>query len=216
MNSTRQFQDIMDNRDSDGFLHLQWKKDVETKKKPKKEKKIKFKKGSWKERLYKLIKNLRKPKNVDKFHDKTRLNYILHRSKYDATNEPYNTKKNDMVLIDIGNNIYMRLTSSSYTKLGKVRRIAFEYKLRSMEDFDDKYFDVYSESIVCHDISSVCSMLVYFRQAIDGIAELQALTCSFTRFQFKIKILVYKDNDNVETYNNINKFIEAYDIGPLM
>lgn len=203
--------------DNNGFMVLEWNNsNIEPKKKPKKEKKVKFKKGSWKDKLYKLIKNLRKPKNVDKFHDRTRLNYILHRSKYDTSNELANTKKNDMVLIDTGNNIYMRLTSTSYAKLGKVRRIAFEYKLRSMEDFDDKYFDVYSESIVCHDISSMCSMLVYFRQAIDGIAELQALTCSFTRFQFKIKVLVYKDNETVETYSNINKFIETYGISPLM
>ena len=202
---------------NDGFMVLEWNKsNIEPKKKSKKEKKVKFKKGSWKNKLYKLIKNLRKPKNVDKFHDKTRLNYILHRSKYDTSNELVNTKKNDMILIDTGNNIYMRLTSTSYAKLGKVRRIAFEYKLRSMEDFDDKYFDVYSESIVCHDISSMCSMLVYFRQAIDGIAELQALTCSFTRFQFKIKVLVYKNNETVETYSNINKFIETYGISPLM
>ena len=196
---------------------LEWNKtNIKPIKKPKKEKKVKFKKGSWKDKLYKLIKNLRKPKNVDKFHDNTRLNYILHHSKYDTFNELINTKNNDMVLIDTGNNIYMRLTSTSYAKLGKVRRIAFEYKLRSMEDFDDKYFDVYSESIVCHDISSMCSMLVYFRQAIDSIAELQALTCSFTRFQFKIKVLVYKDNETVETYSNINKFIETYGISPLM
>ena len=202
---------------NDGFMVLEWNKtNIKPIKKPKKEKKVKFKKGSWKDKLYKLIKNLRKPKNVDKFHDKTRLNYILHRSKYDTSNELTNTKKNDMVLIDTGNNIYMRLTSTSYAKLGKVRRIAFEYKLRSMEDFDDKYFDVYSESIVCHDISSMCSMLVYFRQTIDGIAELQALTCSFTRFQFNIKVLVYKDKETVETYSNINKFIETYGISPLM
>lgn len=204
---------MMNNRDADGFIHLQWKKNKENKKK---EKKIKFKKGSWKDRLYKAIINLRKPKNIDKFHDKTRLNYILHKSKYDIFNKSINTNKNDIVLIDIGNNIYMRLSNTSYTKLRKVRRIAFEYKLKSMEDFDDKYFTVYSENIVCHDINSVCNMIVYFREAVDGIAELQALTCSFTRFQFKIKVLVYKDNENVETYNDINKFIEAYDINPLL
>ena len=202
---------------ADGFMILEWNKKDEVKPtKKKKEKKVKFKKSSWKYRLYKYIKNLRKPKNVDKFHDKTKENYILSRSKYKKSNTLSDTKKNDVILIDTGYNIFMRLTSTSYHKLSKVRRIAFEYKLKSMEDFDDKYFDVYSETVICHDINDLCSMLVYFRQAIDGIAELQALTCSFTRFQFVIKILVYKDNENIESYNNINKFIETYEIGPLM
>ena len=210
----------MDNKDADGFLHLQWINKTEVKtikpKKEKKVKKIKFKKGSWKDRLYKMIVKLRKPKNVDKFHDKTMQNIILHKTKYEKSNVSVNTKKNNVILVNTGDNIYMSLTGSSYNKLGKVRRIAFEYKLKSMEDFENEYSDIYVDSVVCHDINSMCSNLVYFRQLIGGIAELQALTCGFTRFQFKVKILVYKDNENVECYKDINKFIEDYEIGPLL
>ena len=201
----------------EGFMILEWNKKEEPKpKKVKKTKKVKFKKGSWKDRLYKMICKLRKPKNVDKFHDKTRQNIILHKSKYDKSNELFNTKKSDTVLIDTGNNIYMSLTSNSYIKLNKIRRVIFEYKLKSMEDFDEKYFDIYTDNVICHDINELCNNLIYFRELIDSIAELQALTCSFTRFQFKIKVLVYKDNETIESYNNINKFIEAYEICPLM
>lgn len=219
MTNMQNMNDIDTKRDKDGFIHLQWKvkKPGSTKnKKSKKTKKIKFKKGSWKDSLYKMISKLRKPKNVDKFHDKTRQNIIVHKNKVERSSILTNTKKNDMVLIDTGYNIYMSLTSSSYEKLGKVRRIAFEYTLKSMEDFDSEYFDVYVDRVVVHSINELCSNLVYFRQLADGIAELQALTCSFTRFELVIRVLVYKDNDNVETYKNINKFIETYNIGPLI
>lgn len=208
-------------RDEDGFIRLHWKNNknpITTKPKKSKTKKVKkpkFKKGSWKEKLYKLITKYRKPKTVDKFHDKGFKNIYIHKNKVKEEVLPSKFNKKDSVLVNTGNNIYLKLSGTSYNKLTNLRRVAITYSVSTMEDFDNDYLTIYDTSMVIHDINQLLRDIVYFRDLIDGVAELQAYACSFTRFKISIKILAYTVDGNVETYKDLNKFIESYEITDL-
>ena len=48
---------------------------------------------------------------------------------------------------------------------------------------------------------------------VDGIYEMQALCCGYSRCDFRFKIMVYNKDGTVKTYkSDMNDFLEDYDL----
>lgn len=120
------------------------------------------------------------------------------------------------VLINNMNRQYTRLSFDSYRKLAKVQSIAIEYTVLVMEDGDDEYQKMYDARNHITSINELCREIQYYRNLVDGIIDIQCYACWYSIFKIDFKILVLDQNGDMYTYKDINKFLDAYKIHPLI
>ena len=224
-------------RDDDGFIRLQFKtprvitpsKTIE--KVSKKKKAVKpFKKGSWKQKLYDYVTEHKFVHSAIKlFHLTKHENIIYMKSEHDMKVRTFSTRVSDkkldklskkypegFVLINNMNRQYTRLSFDSYRKLAKVQSIAIEYTVLVMEDGDDEHQKMYDARNHITSINELCREIQYYRNLVDGIIDIQCYACWYSIFKIDFKILVLDQNGDMYTYKDINKFLDAYKIHPLI
>ena len=193
-------------RNSEGFEILVRKNKTEPAKteepkeeKPHKEKKHKlpkFKKGSWKQILLKRLKHYKSFRNVEDFHFIKMENLLIcfgkKKSAVSASSIRFNLKKlkeiekkypEAYIMINSGDCMYMKISISSYLKLMKIKRMAFNMSLWTEWDGDESY-ELYNREFVIDNINDLCAFINFHRQAIEGIYRLQCICCGFSTFDF--------------------------------
>ena len=201
---------------------------VETKeiKKPKKKKAPKFKKGSWKQWLYKRLSKHKIGKHICDFFD-TRLWNFVHDKKgipevinFNCFNEEFNINditymkkkhKDVYVYINAGNMMYMKMPISSFYKLLQIKSIIIDFTLISSWDgcTDD---EIYHREHIIESVNDLCHFINFHRMGIEGIYDLQMDYCqAYNELKFNFKILVQKKNGDVESYKgDMNDFMKEY------
>ena len=195
-----------------------------------KKKKVKFKKGTWKHSMLKLLRKWKPSRFITEFHQTKLENLVIYgdgKLRADRFTGPFDAsalksirKKNptSFVLINTGTDAYIKIPIKSYIRLMNVDKIGINFTLscgydeEDMEDDEDRYDIVHDERV----IDSINELLLYvehIRHMVDGIYELQALCCGYNRYDFQFKIMVYNKNGTVETYkSDMNDFLEDYDL----
>lgn len=215
---------------NDGFYILQSRQKynpVEDDNKSKNQKKIKFKKSSWKHWLYHKLKNWNPfSKNVKDFHFSKLSNYLVcidgdksQCSKFQKALDSADLKKlekkysNCAVLINAYDDIFMKLSIKSYLKLCKIEKMIMSKSIKAYFDSDEEDYDVIDQEIVIDNINELCYQISFHRFTISGIDEIQANAYGFTDYVYKFKILIIKTDGNVETYKgDMNSFMKSYDM----
>lgn len=213
-------------REQDGFFHLHRTDSENHREKSSEEKKIKkvsFKKGSWKDRLYKMIKKHQSTNHVKKFHFTKLFNFFIQEngSKISCSKfrKKYDFDKNDVdpnkyLLINTFNGIYTRISSKSYRRLCLIDTISISFRLRGTYD-DIEVFDIYEKSYVIDNLNDLMRFINQHRCGIDGVYELVSQCSGFTYYDYDIKMVVKKKDGTVETYHSdMNDFMEKYGLLP--
>lgn len=194
--------------------------------KKKKKKSPKFKKGSWKQWLFKKVKDWKSSRYVQDFHFTKLENVIIADGKNpkvlifkkrldkDSLKEIKRKVGDDaFILVNATDRMYMRISLSSYKKLMDIDKVGISFRLRAYYDGEEDVMDICQYERVIDNINDLCKYINYHRQGVEGIYEVQAQCCGYTDFAFQYKILVYKTDGNVETYKgDMNDFMKAYDL----
>lgn len=192
-----------------------------------KKKKVKFKKGTWKHSMLKLLRKWKPSRFITEFHQTKLENLVIYgdgKLRADRFTGPFDAsalksirKKNptSFVLINTGTDAYIKIPIKSYIRLMNVDKIGINFTIScgyDEEDDEDRYDIIHDERV----IDSINELLLYvehIRHMVDGIYELQALCCGYNRYNFQFKIMVYNRNGAVETYkSDMNDFLEDYDL----
>lgn len=195
-----------------------------------KKKKVKFKKGTWKHSMLKLLRKWKPSRFITEFHQSKLENLVIYgdgKLRADRFTGPFDAsalksirKKNptSFVLINTGTDAYIKIPIKSYIRLANVDKIGINFTLTCgydegyTEDDEDRYDIVHDERV----IDSINELLLYvehIRHMVDGIFGLQALCCGYNRYEFLFKIMVYNKNGTVKTYkSDMNDFLEDYDL----
>lgn len=198
-----------------------------------KKKKVKFKKGTWKHSMLKLLRKWKPSRFITEFHQTKLENLVIYgdgKLRADRFTGPFDAsalksirKKNptSFVLINTGTDAYIKIPIKSYIRLANVDKIGINFTLscgydeEDMEDDEDRYDIIYDERVI-DSINELLLYVEYIRHMVDGIYELQALCCGYNRYDFQFKIMVYNRNGTVETYkSDMNDFLEDYDLNKI-
>lgn len=220
--------------DDEGFQLLVRKEPDSTKKKEKKIKRLRdlknpFKKGSWKFEFFKKLKRYRDSKFVEDFHFVKMENLLIYRKddpKALISKTRFSQKElekiadkydDSYVLINAGENIFIKLSLKAYLKLIKINKMVISYRIQVMEDGEDEFVDYYEAEEIIDNINELMAFLNYYRQLAHGVAEVQARVCCYTWVNFKVKTLIVKQDGSTQTYKgDLNEVLRDYNITPLI
>lgn len=199
-------------------------KDKSEKKRRDKVKEPKFKKGSWKDRLFKKLKKWRSSPFVEKFHFIKAANLLIQPSgdrnsksgKFVRFTQKVKIGKgsNEYLLINTYDEIYTRISSKAYRELCKIDRISLSFTLQG-EDDDGEVFDVYDKELIIDNINDLMSFINFHRQGITGVYEIMMASSGFFYYNYRFKVVVRKTDGTVDTYkSDINDFMKEYDLRP--
>ena len=207
--------------DKDGFIHLEWRNDLiklPTGKDVKRENKKASgkRKSSWKSRLSKELKNAPKRKTVRRFHSTELANYYIPedaKARFKTDVESRKTFKAPVVMIAIGEDLYMRLSVKTYTKLLRIKKIAVEFRLTVKDDYMNKPETLFKSTQTIISINEFLRFVVDSRYMIDSIYNLQDKASIFSEYDFKYRFAVQiKGVDEPECYDDINELLEEFKI----
>lgn len=215
----------LENRDENGFIRLTRtnKKDEDEPKKEKKSKqakKVKFKKGSWKHRLYKLLEKWKSSPFVIKGHFVKLKNLLVVLGKDGKSiefteklkNKNLDGDVNRYVLINCYNGIYTRISSKAYKKLCLIDKISISFRLEGSYDETESY-DVYQNEFVIDNINDLLSFVNFHRCGIEGVYEMMCSCCTFTLYDYHFKVVVLMRDGTVKTYkSDLNDFMKEFDL----
>lgn len=195
-----------------------------------KKKKVKFKKGTWKHSMLKLLRKWKPSRFITEFHQTKLENLVIYgdgKLRADRFTGPFDAsalksirKKNPttFVLINTGTDAYIKIPIKSYIRLANVDKIGINFTLSCWydegypEDDEDRY-DIAHDERVIDSVNELLFYVEHIRHMVDGIYEMQALYCGYSRCDFRFKIMVYKKDGTVETYkSDMNDFLEDYDL----
>ena len=195
-----------------------------------KKKKVKFKKGTWKHSMLKLLRKWKPSRFITEFHQSKLENLVIYgdgKLRADRFTGPFDAsalksirKKNptSFVLINTGTDAYIKIPIKSYIRLMNVDKIGINFTLSCWydegypEDDEDRYDIVHDERVI-DSINELLRYVEHIRHMVDGIYEMQTLYCGYSRCDFRFKIMVYKKDGTVETYkSDMNDFLEDYDL----
>ena len=195
-----------------------------------KKKKVKFKKGTWKHSMLKLLRKWKPSRFITEFHQSKLENLVIYgdgKLRADRFTGPFDAsalksirKKNptSFVLINTGTDAYIKIPIKSYIRLANVDKIGINFTLSCWydegypEDDEDRYDIVHDERVI-DSINELLRYVEHIRHMVDGIYEMQTLYCGYSRCDFRFKIMVYKKDGTVETYkSDMNDFLEDYDL----
>lgn len=192
-----------------------------------KKKKVKFKKGSWKHSMLKLLRKWKPSRFITEFHQSKLENLVIYgdgKLRADRFTGPFDAsalksirKKNptSFILINTGTDAYIKIPIKSYIRLANVDKIGINFTLTcgyDEEDDEDRY-DIEHDERVIDSINELLLYVEHIRHMVDGIYEMQALYCGYSRCDFRFKIMVYNKDGTVKTYkSDMNDFLEDYDL----
>lgn len=195
-----------------------------------KKKKVKFKKGTWKHSMLKLLRKWKPSRFITEFHQTKLENLVIYgdgKLRADRFTGPFDAsalksirKKNptSFVLINTGTDAYIKIPIKSYIRLANVDKIGINFTLSCWYDDgyaeeDEDRYDIGHDERVIDSINELLLYVEHIRHMVDGIYEMQALYCGYSRCDFRFKIMVYKKDGTVETYkSDMNDFLEDYDL----
>ena len=216
--------------DKNGFYRLSPKVDIsqligksKEEKKPKpKAKEPRFKKGSWKQVLYKKLKKWKSSRYVEDFHFVKAKNLVIYTGSGDTLKaETFDhvmkksrlkklKSKDGFVMIYAYDDTYTKISIESYLKLLEIDRIIIEFHLSASFDGLDEC-DVYENTLVIDNINDLLAFINQHRAGINGVYEIQANCCCFTDYTFQMKMVVKKIDGSVQTYkSDMNDFMKEY------
>lgn len=208
-------------RGKDGFIELIKKKNKMSKDKKEKSKLLNpFKKGSRKWYLFKTLLKHKVMSIYSGFHNIKQNNYffvkknnknfkVISFKKSILNNDGFNNK-DAFIMINIGNQTYVKISTKSYKKLVSITKMIINYRLIAVDDDDEKY-EIYSKDIIIDSINDLFNWINYYRQLIDGVAEIQSDCCNFTFYKYKVSTIVFKENNKSEVYTgDFNDFMKKY------
>lgn len=195
-----------------------------------KKKKVKFKKGTWKHSMLKLLRKWKPSRFITEFHQTKLENLVIYgdgKLRADRFTGPFDAsalksirKKNptSFVLINTGTDAYIKIPIKSYIRLANVDKIGINFTLSCWYDDgyaeeDEDRYDIGHDERVIDSINELLLYVEHIRHMVDGVYEMQALYCGYSRCDFRFKIMVYKKDGTVETYkSDMNDFLEDYDL----
>lgn len=195
-----------------------------------KKKKVKFKKGTWKHSMLKLLRKWKPSRFITEFHQTKLENLVIYgdgKLRADRFTGPFDAsalksirKKNptSFVLINTGTDAYIKIPIKSYIRLANVDKIGINFTLSFWYDDgyaeeDEDRYDIGHDERVIDSINELLLYVEHIRHMVDGIYEMQALYCGYSRCDFRFKIMVYNKDGTVKTYkSDMNDFLEDYDL----
>lgn len=211
-------------------LHRKSKEETTPKSNKKKSSKKPFKKGSWKDWLYRKLIKLRTPSNVSHFHDMSAENLIIHRkSKPNVTFSKRRFTESQLsklekrypddcyILINCGESMFYRLSLKSYLKLCKIDRMIVNMDLYAEDDYDQGTYVIQEFDRTIYTINDLLHFVIYLRSLIDGVAETQSQMCGFTYHKYKFTTVIISANGKAKAYKgDFNEVLQEYEITPLL
>lgn len=219
---------------TDGFFQLIRKTpDQQEDKKPPKKKKAKSKepkkkalpkypKDSWKHAFLKRIKRMFVSSNVEDFHftrsENILISFAKKRSVVRASSKRFDRSKikallkesdDTSVFVHAMDDTYVRMPAKSYLKLCGVDKIIIDVHFIATPDYRDEV----ELDCRCYDITHINALadfIVQHRAGIYGIYDMEAKCYGFEHPKTETRIMVLRTDNEVETYKNINRFMEAY------
>ena len=198
------------------------KKKAKKDKKPKEKPLPKYKKGTWKRELLGRIKRMFVSPSVEDFHFTKSENLLISFAKKDSVvmasrsrfkknriKELLKSSDDTTVLIHATDDIYIRMPAKTYLKLCEVDRIAIDVHFFARMDYDEIIELDQREYNITH-IGELADFIVQHRAGINGVYDMEAKCYGFQYPRYKIKTMVLRTDREVETYKDINDFMEAY------
>ena len=180
--------------------------------------------------MLKLLRKWKPSRFITEFHQTKLENLVIYgdgKLRADRFTGPFDAsalksirKKNptSFVLINTGTDAYIKIPIKSYIRLANVDKIGINFTLSCWydegypEDDEDRY-DIAHDERVIDSINELLLYVEHIRHMVDGIYEMQALYCGYSRCDFRFKIMVYNKDGTVETYkSDMNDFLEDYDL----
>lgn len=216
-------------RDKNGFIVLESVDDIKRNshnikihdEKPKKIKKLKFKKGSWKYFFYKKIRKLAIPRIVKNFHHANGNNIIIYKTKDDPNVVLSSTRLDKKllkkliskypdayVLVDCIDSTYYKVSLETYKKLYNVSKIIISNKFKILYDGCHIADTLYENETVIYSINQLLQYIHNEFIRINGVYDLQMKIGWYDWYMMKYKIMVMYEDGNVDYYKGETGFSE--------
>lgn len=206
-----------------GLMQLEWNDQKEPKQKKTKKKKVK--KAKLKDWVYRLLKNCKPSRMVDRFHDTRMENLVI----YDNNDRPHIVKykgnidkplfkklkkkyQDAYILVNGGDGFFSRISVDTYVKLSKINRLVIHYELLSMDIDDDDMRNIITPiDRVIDSINELVRFHMSERTRIDTICDMCCRDFWYDLFENKYRIAVEYKNGKVLYFKDINDFFD--DVG---
>ena len=202
--------------DKEGFQHLEWSADelkiVRHAGKNRTKTKVKSDKAK---KLLKEIKKSRAPKDVKNFHSTKLKNYsISEDDKIEFRNSRTKLRlpKQAYVLINIGEDLFYRLSVKTYNKLTKLSYVTIEFHLTVQDDYMKKPQNVFKQTKVIFSINDLLHYMVNSRYLVDVVYGIQDKASIFSDYDFQFRILEVENSGKMEYFKSINEFLQKYNL----
>lgn len=192
--------------------------------------KVNFKKGGWKWGLWRKLQDWHISKYTKHFTSTNHQIAVIYHPDGDSDYvikgrgfiHPSNVKmletvdKDCMVLVSVGNGVYMNISLKSYKKLTKLQKVAIHFKLTAYNDYEpDQPMDIVEYDDVFDNINALMGFINYHHQGILGVYDIQAMCIGMTDFVYDFKIMTYSADGKVKTYKgDMNDFMIDYGLRP--
>lgn len=191
----------------------------------KKKQKCPYRKGSRKFKMYKKLNNAPVNSTTARFHDKRLSNYIIldrkkngeikagrFTSRVKTDFQDVSEQKDTYFIVNCADNIFIRLSSKSYFKLSRLRKVMIISQCVVRDDGSCEDEVLYNDSRTFDTINGLLRALTEERIRCDCIYETQIKNCGYSLYDFRYKIMTVDKSGKYKYYNDINKFCRHYDL----